>query len=257
MSNLFARPIIFPLIDSTNQYLADQARLGAPEGMVAIADQQSAGRGRQGRTWVAGPGTSLLMSMLFRPALDLAEANLVPTIVGLATHQVVGELTGAECELKWPNDLLIGGKKVSGLLGEIVPLPPGYAMVVGIGLNLYWPEGPPQTEGDQNLEGLGDRATTLFDVAGERFDRDHVAAQILQNIADDYSRLGEPGIAAKIMDRYRRACGTIGRDVEVQMAAERYRAHAVGVSDQGRLIIEVQGELKELDAADVVHLRTP
>jgi BirA family biotin operon repressor/biotin-[acetyl-CoA-carboxylase] ligase len=256
MSPLFARPIVFPVIDSTNRYVAEQARDGAPEGLVAVADLQTEGRGRQGRTWVADAGSSLLCSMLFRPNLGVEDFHFLLTIVGLAAHRVVEELTGVTCEMKWPNDLLIDGKKVSGLLGEVVALAKGYALVVGIGINLCWEEGFPPSEGDEELVTLAERATTLAIVSGERFDRDDVLTRMLSSIEIDYSRLTDPAVRMEIMNRYRSACGTIGKNVRVEMAEESFEGMAIGVSERGALIVQTLGEIRELDAADVIHLRT-
>lgn len=261
VSPLFARPIVFPVIDSTNRYLADRARAGDPEGLVAIADLQSHGRGRLGRSWVAAPGSSLLCSMLFRPNLAIADAHVIPTIVGLGAQRAISTLTGVNPELKWPNDLLVNGKKVAGLLGEIVTLDERYALVVGIGVNLIWSEGVPTVEGDPELVDLADRATTLFDVSGRRVERDQLTELMLAEIERDYLRLSDglkpvDAVISEVMDRYREACSTIGCRVRVETTLETYEAEAINVDDQGRLVVRGEGFLRELDAGDVIHLRT-
>src|ERR1051325_2188638 len=103
----------FTELDSTNRWLLDEARRGAPEGVVAVADHQTAGRGRLGRTWEAPAGASLLTSILLRPALPLERRHLVTTAVALAGAAAISE---AGPLLKWPNDLLIGNRKVAGVL---------------------------------------------------------------------------------------------------------------------------------------------
>ncbi len=113
----------FASIDSTNRWVLDEARAGAPEGLVAVADHQAAGRGRRGRTWEAAPGSSLLVSVLlrpgaWRPALGPDRVHLLTMAAGLALADAVGLVAGIEAGLKWPNDLVVGDRKLAGLLAE-------------------------------------------------------------------------------------------------------------------------------------------
>ncbi len=137
----------FDEIDSTNTYLRDQARQGAAEGLVAVADHQTAGRGRLDRRWESPPGATLLASVLFRPACAPADLHLCTGAVALAAADACGEVAGVDPELKWPNDLLVGGAKLAGVLAEaeFAGRPAG-AVVVGIGLNVAWP-GPAEAGG--------------------------------------------------------------------------------------------------------------
>ena len=121
----------FAEIDSTNRYLLDEARAGAPEGAVAVADYQSAGRGRLGRRWEAPPGSNLLMSVLLRPTLTLDELHLCTVAVALAAATACERGAGVIPVLKWPNDLMVGGRKLGGILAEA--LPAGTAPVGGVG----------------------------------------------------------------------------------------------------------------------------
>lgn len=193
--------------------------------------------------------------MLFRPTLDLEDVHIVPTIVGLAAHTCVGELTATKPELKWPNDLLIGDKKVAGLLSEVVVVEDCYALVVGIGLNLRWSEGFLSSSDNNELVALRERATTLEHFAGQHVDRDHLLARLLSHIEADYLGLERPGASANIMDRYRAACSTIGRRVIVEAIDTTYEAEAIDITDRGRLLVRVGTVDHEIDAADVVHLR--
>ena len=105
-------------LDSTNRQAADLARAGAPEGVVVVADHQTAGRGRLGRVWDAPPGSSLLMTVLLRPALDAARLHLVTMAVALAAADACAEVAGFVPELKWPNDLVVQDRKLAGILAE-------------------------------------------------------------------------------------------------------------------------------------------
>ena len=147
----------FAEIDSTNRYLLDQARAGAAEGVVAVADYQSAGRGRLGRRWEAPPGSNLLASVLLRPALAADELHLCTVAVALAAVAACERGAGVAAELKWPNDLMVGGRKLAGILAEALPRGPGgrraTVVVVGLGLNVRWP--PPLGHAGADARGRG------------------------------------------------------------------------------------------------------
>lgn len=255
VSNLFARPTHFTEIDSTNRYLADRARAGDPEGSVAIADMQSAGRGRLGRNWVSAPHSSLLCSMLFRPTIALDDFHLVMTIVALGARQAIDELADIAASLKWPNDLLIGDKKVAGLLAEIVETDSGHALVVGIGINLQWPGGKAPVDPATDTDDLGARATTLLEASGRQVDRDALASAMLANIERDYVRLDDETFQIELMKRYRDVLGTLGRKVRIEQSGHTYEAEAIGVTNAGYLQIQEGVTVRELDAADVIHLQ--
>ena len=128
----------FAELDSTNRYLVDEARAGAPAGTVVVADHQTAGRGRLGRTWVAPPGASLLTSVLLRPQLPAERRHLLVAAAGLAMAEAVESETGVVAGLKWPNDLLVGDRKLCGVLAEAA----ADALVVGLGVNVEWTDVP-------------------------------------------------------------------------------------------------------------------
>ena len=136
----------FESLDSTNSYLLEQAAEGAPEGMVAVADHQRAGRGRLDRRWESPPGSSLLTSILFRPTFDPAELHLCTAAVALAAAEACRRVAGVGPVIKWPNDLLVGEAKLAGVLAEADFTGDACAVVVGIGINVAWP-GPTTVQG--------------------------------------------------------------------------------------------------------------
>jgi BirA family biotin operon repressor/biotin-[acetyl-CoA-carboxylase] ligase len=217
----------FASIDSTNTWVMAQARAGAPEGLVAVADHQTAGRGRLGRVWEAPPGANLLMTVLIRrssPASHLAVAA-----VALAGRDAARSVAGVECGLKWPNDLVVGDAKLAGVLAETDG---AGAVAVGIGLNVGWaPEGAAR---------LGDGAS-----------RDAVLDALLASL-DARLDAGWPSVASA----YRAACVTIGRRVRVELVdGEVFEGVAADVDDAGRLLVETSVCLRTVEVADVVHLR--
>lgn len=136
---------VLPRCDSTNAVLLSRAEQGAASGSVVIADEQTAGRGRRGRTWFASPGDSLTFSLLWRFVPGTAPAGLslaIGVAVARALDQSARQFGGAAVALKWPNDILVGGRKLGGILVELLPGTP-HAAVIGIGLNLHLPNGMP------------------------------------------------------------------------------------------------------------------
>jgi BirA family biotin operon repressor/biotin-[acetyl-CoA-carboxylase] ligase len=222
--------------DSTNRDALDLARQGAPDGVVVVADHQRAGRGRLGRVWSAPPGASLLVSVLLRPDLRPDDRHLAVVAAAVAMADAVAATTGVVAELKWPNDLLVGDRKLAGILAEAA----GDAIVVGIGVNLEWPVIPAELEGIAtacNLE--GGRPTT----------RDDLLDAFLARYAD---RLGD---LAGTRRAYEDRLATIGRAVRVERPGAALVGTATGIDASGRLLVEVDGQLHAVAAGDVVHLR--
>jgi BirA family transcriptional regulator, biotin operon repressor / biotin---[acetyl-CoA-carboxylase] ligase len=195
--------------------------------VVAVADHQTAGRGRLGRTWVAPPGANLLCSILLRPP---EVSWLSVARVSLAALSVLDGVEGAG--LKWPNDIVIHDLKVAGVLAEV----DGSAVVVGIGVNVAW--APPDLP-----------ATTLAAHGLERT-RDEVLDAMLVALI--------PLIAApdaEVAKAYRERCVTLGRHVRVELSDETFTGNAADVADDGALLVETSVCLREVSAGDVVHLR--
>jgi BirA family biotin operon repressor/biotin-[acetyl-CoA-carboxylase] ligase len=238
----------FASVDSTNRYLLDEARAGAPEGLVAVADHQDAGRGRQGRAWTAPRGSSLLVSVLLRPAVAPDRLMLVTMAAGVALAEAVEQVAGFTATLKWPNDLVVGERKLAGLLAE-ADIPAGAsrpaAVVVGAGCNVQWDAFPPE---------LAATATACNVEAGRPVDRDELLSAFLDRLDARYGALD--GVA----EAYRDRLGTLGRRVRVELgpgAGERtVFGVAAGIDGSGRLLVDVEGaERLELSAGDVFHLR--
>jgi BirA family transcriptional regulator, biotin operon repressor / biotin---[acetyl-CoA-carboxylase] ligase len=270
----FRSPERLDVVDSTNRYLAERAREGAPEGSAVLAERQTAGRGRLGRRWIDAPGGSVLCSMLFRPVLPLDRWHLVSWVVALAARDACADAGGVDLSCKWPNDLQFGDRKVAGLLAETVVQPAGGpapmtkppALVVGIGINCNWPADWPSTD-DPDARALTARATSLDRVAGRPIDREAVTDRLLDRVAERYSLLiasphdsrgvGPVGLrgAASVAAEYRRNLATIGCPVRVELADESFTGTALDVDDGGRLLVDVGMCIRVISAGDIVHLR--
>jgi BirA family biotin operon repressor/biotin-[acetyl-CoA-carboxylase] ligase len=233
----------FEEIDSTNSYLKQKVMDGCPEGLVALADFQTAGRGRLDRTWTAPARSSLLCSIVLHPRLDIDELQLVVAGVALATRQALERLSGLRAQLKWPNDLIVGSRKLGGLLAEIVITPDGFDVVVGLGLNLTF-------DGPELVEATSVRAETGVTLVPRG-----VLDILLEELEVRREQLdSEEGRRALRAD-YERALATIGKDVRVEQHDGAIEGRAQGVDNAGRLLVDVDGTIQTFDVGDVVHVR--
>lgn len=251
-------------VGSTNAELVGRAAAGAPDRTVLLAEYQAAGRGRQGRTWSAPPRTQVAMSVLLRPgAVSPDLFGWLPLVTGLAVRDGLRAAGGVDATLKWPNDVLVDGRKTAGILVELTSVPGGGdfsvrlpALVVGVGINITL------TEDELPVP----HATSLA-LAGGVTDRDAVAAAVLGALALRHSqwRDCERGSGSKVSDEllheYSRACSTLGSDVRVELPGDVVRTgRAARVDRQGRLVVVDTGTGPGTDefavaAGDVTHLR--
>lgn len=244
----------FDSIDSTNDYVAREARAGAAEGLVAVADHQATGRGRRGRRWDAPRGSSLLVSVLLRPRLPASRLHLIGVVAALSTADACRAVAGVEARLKWPNDLLADGRKLGGVLVETELSNRRAKMAVaGIGLNVWWPEGLPP--------GLAEGAITLGQLTGNEVPRPALLVALLERLETRYAKLERPCGAEAQLEDYRSRCDTLGRLVRVEQSSERgprsFTGTAVDVNAEGNLVVDDGDRPLVVSAAEVVHLRLP
>jgi BirA family transcriptional regulator, biotin operon repressor / biotin---[acetyl-CoA-carboxylase] ligase len=235
-------------VDSTNTYVRDRARHGAPAGLVAVADHQTAGRGRLDRRWESPPGANLLASVLLRPDCAGEDVHLCAGAVALAGADACREVAGVEAELKWPNDLLVDGAKLAGVLAEAEFAGSALAAaVVGIGINVAWPG--PDVAGGTCLDDLGGTAQPV--------DRRVLLEHLLGALAPRRALLDRAEGRRRLADEVRTRCATLGREVRVSLAGEELTGRASAIDDAGRLVVETATGPRAVSAGDVVHLRPP
>jgi BirA family biotin operon repressor/biotin-[acetyl-CoA-carboxylase] ligase len=225
---------------STNAEAAQRARDGAPEGTVVVAESQTAGRGRQGRTWQSPPRAGLTLSVVLRPP---AISGWLPLLAGLSVAVALREQTGLDAGVKWPNDVLIPGdrgeRKVAGLLAE-VPAGGNGAIVIGIGLNVT----------TRAAELPDERATSLAIEGATSTDRDTLLKAVLRSLARAYASWRAEPEALK--PAYRAACVSLGRQVRVELPdGQTYEGLASDIDDAGRIVVAE----RSFAAGDVIHLR--
>lgn len=251
---------------STNADLMELARQGEPEGIVLVADHQTAGRGRAGRSWEAPPGSSLLMSVLLRPPAPVVE--MCTMAVSLAAAEAVEAVAGFAPALKWPNDLVWPGdgsaqdRKLAGILAEAdwpagsTPAdgyhrPPDgerIAVVVGIGVNVSWPVDLP--------DDLADVAIACNRVTDVEVDREDLLIALLRRLDERYTDLVATGDRGSLLGAWRARSATLGRRVRVELDRDDVEGTAVDVTEDGRLVVETaEGERRTFAVGDIVHLR--
>jgi BirA family biotin operon repressor/biotin-[acetyl-CoA-carboxylase] ligase len=242
---------------STNADLLGRALGGAPEGVVLAAEEQSAGRGRMGRTWVSPPRAALTFSLLVRPAtVPPARRGWLPLLAGVAVASAVTAVTGVQTRLKWPNDVLVGPAKLAGILAEAA----GDAIVVGVGLNVSAEAGELPPPGPGALAATSLRIAASASAASAALDREPLLIAILADFERRYqawSRVGGDPERSGLRAGYTRMSGTISRRVRAELPGGQVLSGlAVGVDLDGRLLVRVSsGTVVPVAAGDVVHLR--
>lgn len=231
---------------STNAYAKVLAADGTPEGVLIVAEAQSRGRGRRGREWFSPPGTGLYFTVILKPQIRPTEAPRLTLMMSVAVTEAIERLTALDCRIKWPNDILIGGKKVVGILTEIhTEMDAVDFVIMGIGINVNMRQGsfPPD---------IADRATSLFIETGKPVSRVALLRACLERLEGHYELFKEGRFDA-IMTCWRERSDIIGREIEVDMIGRRHRGVAVDVDADGVLILkDAEGRLQRIFSGDVV-----
>ena len=238
----------FDSLPSTNTEAARQAALGAPEGLCVVAREQTAGRGRRERSWVSPKDAGLYLSVVLRPELEARDWPLVTLAAALAARDALREACRLEADIKWPNDLLAGGRKLCGILAETAETPRGRAVVLGIGINLRRDSFPAE---------IRETATSVEEQAGRAPDAGRLLAALIESLAARYETLQSRGGAAEILrDWEAHSSYAHARRVRVALGEETFEGTTRGLEPDGALRIETDtGEIKIVRAGDVTALR--
>lgn len=238
----------FEEVDSTNSRARSLARQGALEGEVVIAERQSAGRGRLGRSWVSPPYANLYFSLILRPTLAPADAPQVTLMAAVALADAVAAFSPEPPVIKWPNDILVDGKKLAGILTESACDSERIEFVIlGIGVNVNFPR-------RLMPAAIRERATSLMEVAGKPVDRERFLRRLIQDLDRCYGTLEESGFAA-LAPRWQARFGLRGKRVRVEAASGALIGTAVGIDRDGALLVaDERGALRRVVAGDVTAL---
>lgn len=232
-------------IGSTNDAAAAAGHAGEPEGLAILADRQASGRGRLGRVWASLPGLGVYTSILLRPDVPARQTPLLTIAAGLATAEAIQGVAEVTPRLKWPNDVLLDGRKVAGILAEMATVGERVAqVVVGIGINVH------HRSEDFPAE-VRTTATSIGLAAGGRVERGEIAAA-LYNTFDKWYEMFSAGDRAVILSAARDRMATLGRAVTVISGPERWQATAVDLDEDGALLVrDERGAIQRVLAADV------
>ena len=236
---------VFQQTTSTNDVVEKLARDGVKEGVVVFAETQTGGRGRLGRSWMSPPQKGLWFSILLRPDLRPQEATQLTVASATALVRAIQFATGRKPEIKWPNDILFGGRKVAGILTELAAeLDHIKHVILGIGINVH------QSPSDFPAE-LRRSAASLKMAAGQTVSRPELAAAVLRELDADYARLCAGQFTA-VADEWEAHCSTLGRRVSIRMGSALLTGRAESLSEDGALLLRTDhGHLERISGGDV------
>lgn len=239
------RVVCLPVTDSTNAEV--RRRAAQTKSVLAVtAEEQTAGRGRRGRTWISPPGENLYFSALVRPDLPAPKAPMLTPAAALAVCRVLGTF-GVRARIKWPNDVVIGARKVCGILTELQPDGQGgYCVVTGIGLNVNQERFP---------DSIASVATSLKRECGRAFERETLLADILCGLTDCFEAVCRTGDLSGLREEYESLLANRMRQVEVLDPAGSFMGTALGIDDSGRLLVRRSGGSVEAVFSGEVSVR--
>ena len=236
--------IYYKQLDSTNTEIARLAAEGAVHGTVVVADAQTAGKGRRGRQWESPAGENIYMSILLRPDCVPDRAPMLTLVMAYAVARVLRESGFADVQIKWPNDLVLSGKKICGILTEMQLKENAIDyVVVGVGINVNTSKFP---------EELKDTATSLYLESGRMFDRENIIESIVEDFDELYRQFMETQELSFLREAYNNMLVNVDKEVRVLEPGNEYTAYAQGINSEGELLVRTkEGEEKRIYAGEV------
>lgn len=230
-------------VGSTNDYLKELGSKGAPEGTVAVAREQTAGKGRLGRSWQAKKDECVALSVLLRPDLTPAEISSVTPLAGLAVCKAINDFCLLDSRIKWPNDVIVGKKKLVGILTEMsAELDRVDYAVVGIGINVENTVFPPE---------IAHKATSILLETGRHIDKNKLAAKVINNLEEMLTE-NRYRLTGSVVGEYRKLCATIGRQVTFTRGKRNVSGMAVSVNNSGELEVMLSnGTIATVNSGEV------
>lgn len=235
----------FDSISSTNDKAKELATLGEGEGAVIIAEEQTKGKGRLGKNWISPKGKGIWMSIILRPDINPVHASKVTQVAAAAVSTSISKM-GIKNLIKWPNDIVVGNKKVCGILtemsGELNRI--NYIVVgIGINVNIDIEELPNEVKGI---------ATSLKEEYGERISRKKLTAEILNNFEELYKELVKENKISKSIQICRQYSAILGKEIRVIMRGEEIRGKAIDLTEEGELLIkDKEGKVQKIISGEV------
>jgi BirA family biotin operon repressor/biotin-[acetyl-CoA-carboxylase] ligase len=233
-------------VDSTNLHAKRLAEQGFSDGMVIIADEQLKGKGRLGRAWSSPKGKGIWMSIMLKPNINPAQAAKLTLLTACAVNKAILHTCGIDAKIKWPNDIVCNGKKLCGILTEMIAeLDEIHYLIVGIGINV-------NLDKDEFPEELHSIATSIKIEKGEEVSRKELVKSILNNFEVYYKRFLETGGISQFMPEYREKSAIIGKEVNIISSGTQLKGMVLDISEEGQLLVKLEdGRVKEIISGEV------
>lgn len=254
---IFTNVLCFDSVVSTNLEAFEQAARHPSEQIVVLADAQTGGKGRHGRRWFSPPGTNIYMSLILRPCIEISEASLLTIMSATAVCEALRETSGADIRVKWPNDIVLGGKKLGGILIETRAENSLLTIaVIGIGLNVALSR-------DSFPKELRDGATSLYAETGRSFCREDIVLSILERISTLCRGLFVPSANSperrvavhektRIIDLWKSMDTVLGKNITVRTSQGTLAGKAIDIDSSGMLdLLTIDGEMKKIHTGDI------
>lgn len=214
-------------VDSTNSWARQEARQGARDGGIYLTDYQSAGRGRRGRAWEVPAGTSVMFSILLKPDTAPENLSMLTLVMGLSVAQGISLETGLETGIKWPNDVVVNGKKICGILTELDTV--SGSVIIGTGININMTSFP---------EELREKATSIAAETGRSWSREQTAGRVIAAFAENYRIFNRTGDMIGLKESYQKILVNRGNKVRVLDPRAPFTGTALGIDDRGELLVK-------------------
>lgn len=234
----------YPEIDSTNNEGRRLAENGAPDGLLVVAEEQNRGKGRRGRSWVMTAGNAVAMSLVLRPGIEPPHASMLTLVMGLAVARACRNFCGVETKIKWPNDVVAGGKKICGILTEMSSeIDYINYVVIGAGINTYVRDFPPE---------LAEKAASLHELTGTRPDRAGLIVECMRQFELCYEEFLKTQDLRSLKEEYNALLAGIGGAVRVLEPDHEYDGISEGINERGELLVRrADGTLTRVYAGEV------
>ncbi len=236
----------YPKTDSTNIRAKSLSAEGKPSGTLVIAEEQTAGKGRRGRAWISPPKEAIYMSLLIKPDIDVVNASMLTLIAAMAITKAIKELfpKNNDCFIKWPNDVVVGGKKICGILTEMTTEADYIKdVVIGIGINANTKKFDKE---------ISDIATSLYLAYGTNVNRAELVALVMEYLGRYYEVYLKTQDMSNLLDEYNSMLVNIDREIMIIENEKEWHAKALGINDRGALIVETSdGTKKEIISGEV------
>lgn len=236
--------LYFDTIDSTNTKAQELAEKGYPSGTLVVADKQESGKGRRGRSWVSPSGTGIFMTLMIKPDINPNNASMLTLVAALAVAKAITSVTGEEALIKWPNDIVINGKKVCGILTEMnAQFDYINHIVVGIGINVHNESFP---------EEISQMASSLMiEAGGKRFHRAQIIAETMSYFEQYYDTFLKTQDLSALVREYDELLVNMNKAVRVLDPKEPFDGKAMGITPKGELIVDTWESRKLVSSGEV------